>query len=210
MNKKVILTAVLSTLISPLASAQESTVVNGLDFGPLAKLIGEWKTAESGGVDLAPGQEGSKTGKGNPAVEPFYETITYEPAADAKNASGQYLTAIYYKQEVFRKRDDVKFHDQRGYLIYDKENQLVYNTYCIPRAVCVVAEGKAGDTIEFKASTRGVAETEYMTKNDTTKNFTMRLDFSKKDVITYSQATSLHVYGKPFTHTDSSTLVRVK
>jgi len=31
------------------------------------------------------------------------------------------ITALYYKQEVFRKRDNGKFHDQRGYLIYDKK-----------------------------------------------------------------------------------------
>lgn len=208
MKKSLLLVAILSA--SPLAFAQESTIVNGLDFGPLAKLIGEWKTAESGGVDIAPGQEGTKVGKGGPAVEPYYEIMTFEPAADAKNASDQYLVALYYKQEVFRKRDNGKFHDQRGYLIYDKENQMVYNSYCIPRAVCVVTEGAVGDKIQFKTKQRGIAESEYMTKNDTTTDFTMLLDISEKDVIRYSQTTSLHVYGKPFAHTDTSTLVRVK
>lgn len=208
MKKSLLLVAILSA--SPLAFAQESTIVNGLDFGPLAKLIGEWKTAESGGVDIAPGQEGTKVGKGGPAVEPYYETMIFEPAADAKNASDQYLVALYYKQEVFRKRDNGKFHDQRGYLIYDKENQMVYNSYCIPRAVCVVTEGTVGDKIQFKTKQRGIAESEYMTKNDTTTDFTMLLDISEKDVIRYSQTTSLHVYGKPFAHTDTSTLVRVK
>ncbi|MEJ3634853.1 heme-binding beta-barrel domain-containing protein [Vibrio vulnificus] len=208
MKKSLLLVAILYA--SPLAFAQESTIVNGLDFGPLAKLIGEWKTTESGGVDIAPGQEGSNVGKGGPAVEPYYETMIFEPAADAKNASDQYLVALYYKQEVFRKRDNGKFHDQRGYLIYDKENQMVYNSYCIPRAVCVVTEGKVGDKIQFKTKQRGIAESEYMSKNDTTTDFTMLLDITEKDVIRYSQTTSLHVYGKPFAHTDTSTLVRVK
>ncbi|HFQ5065557.1 heme-binding beta-barrel domain-containing protein [Vibrio vulnificus] len=208
MKKSLLLVAILYA--SPLAFAQESTIVNGLDFGPLAKLIGEWKTTEGGGVDIAPGQEGSNVGKGGPAVEPYYETMIFEPAADAKNASDQYLVALYYKQEVFRKRDNGKFHDQRGYLIYDKENQMVYNSYCIPRAVCVVTEGKVGDKIQFKTKQRGIAESEYMSKNDTTTDFTMLLDITEKDVIRYSQTTSLHVYGKPFAHTDTSTLVRVK
>ncbi|CAK3627167.1 THAP4-like heme-binding beta-barrel domain-containing protein [Vibrio crassostreae] len=208
MKSSLVLTTLL--LASPLAFSQESNVINGLDFGPLAKLVGEWKTVESGGVDIAPGQEGSKVGKGGPAVEPFYETIVFEPAADAKNASDQYLVALYYKQEVFRKSDDGKFHDQRGYLIYDKENEMVYNSYCIPRAVCVVTEGKAGDKIEFKTQKRGIAESKYMTANDTTTDFTMLLDFSEEDTIRYSQTTALHVYGKPFSHTDSSVLTRVK
>ncbi|EKG0006178.1 FABP family protein, partial [Vibrio cholerae] len=102
-----------------------------------------------------------------------------------------------------------KFHDQRGYLIYDKKNQIVYNSYCIPRAVCVVSEGEIGEKIHFKTQERGIAESKYMTKNDTTKDFTMVLDISKDDTIQYSQTTLLHVYGKPFPHTDSSTLVRV-
>lgn len=208
MKKCLLLAAILS--VSPLTFAQETTVVNGLDFGPLAKLIGEWKSAASGGVDIAPGQEGTEVGKGGTAVEPFYETMTFEPAADATNASDQYLVALYYKQEVFRKSDNVKFHDQRGYLIYDKENQMVYNSYCIPRAVCVVTEGKVGDKIEFKTQKRGIAESEYMTKNDTTTDFIMTFDMSEKDIIRYSQTTSLHVYDKPFSHTDTSTLERVK
>lgn len=143
-------TIISLALLSPFAFAQESTVLNGLDFGPLAKLAGTWKSAETGGIDLAPAQEGAEQSAGNPAIEPFYEVITFEPAADATNASQQHLVAMYYKQEVFRKRDDAKFHDQRGYFIYDKKNQMIYNTYCIPRAVCVVTEGPAGDKVTFK------------------------------------------------------------
>lgn len=101
MSKLVIPAILLAS--STLAYADSDTMINGLDFGPLAQLAGTWKSTDTGGVDVAPGQEGSKVGKGGPAVEPFYETITFEPAADAKNASEQYLVAMYYKQEVFRK-----------------------------------------------------------------------------------------------------------
>ena len=168
------------------------------------------KVSTGGGVDTAPAQVGSKVGKGGIAVETYYETFTFEPAADATNASEQYLTALYYKQEVFRKRDNGKFHDQRGYLIYDKKNQIVYNSYCIPRAVCVVAEGKAGKVMTFKTSNKGVAESQFMTQKDSTSNFMMTLDMSEKDTLKYSQVTSLSVYGKSFNHTDSGTLKRKK
>jgi len=181
-----------------------------LDFGPLAGLIGSWESTATGGVDVAPAQANTPLGEGAPAVEPYYETFTFEVAADATNASQQYLTAIYYKQEVFRKSDNQKFHDQRGYLIYDKANKMVYNSFCIPRAVCIVAEGKAGNTINFETKLEGVAESQFMTEKDRTTKFTMSLDMSKKDILTYSQATTMHVYGKPFTHTDGGTLKRVK
>lgn len=202
--------SVVLLVSSSLAHAEANTTINGLDFGPLSLLVGTWKSVESGGVDVAPGKEGSSAGKGNPAVEPFYETITFEPAADAQNASDQYLVAMYYKQEVFRKRDNGKFHDQRGYLIYDKKNEMIYNAYCIPRAVCVVTEGKAGKKIDFKTGKRGIAESSYMTKNDSTTDFVMSLDFTEENTLKYSQTTNLQVYGKPFAHSDSGFLKKIK
>ena len=208
MNKLVIPAILLAS--STLAHADSDTTINGLDFGPLAQLVGTWKSTDSGGVDVALGQEGSKVGKGGPAVEPYYETFTFEPAADAKNASDQYLVAMYYKQEVFRKSDNGKFHDQRGYLIYDKKNQIIYNSYCIPRAVCVVVEGKAGNKVDFKTGKRGIAESSYMSANESTTDFMMSLDFSVKDQLKYNQTTSLQVYGKPFAHSDSGTLIKIK
>ncbi|MBS0452904.1 MAG: FABP family protein [Proteobacteria bacterium] len=181
----------------------------GMDFGPLTKLVGTWKSVETGGVDVAPAQAKSPAGKGQPAVSPFYEIMTFEPAADATNASEQYLVALYYKQEVFRKSDNKKFHDQRGYLIYDKQNQMVYNSFCVPRAACVVAEGKAGNKMTLKAMPGGIAESEYLAKNGRTTAFSMTLDLSGDD-LKYSQQTGLQIYNKSFEHIDSDALARAK
>ncbi|MFP3643422.1 heme-binding beta-barrel domain-containing protein [Paraburkholderia sp. SIMBA_054] len=200
---------VAAALVAPVtASYAQETVINGMDFGPLAKFVGTWKTVASGGTDVAPGQAGSKVGKGGPAVEPYYETLSFEPAADAKNASDQYLAAMYYKLEVFRKRDNKKFHDQRGYLLYDKKSQMVYDTFCIPRGVCVVAEGKPGSKMTLTSQSKGVAESQYMVKNDDVTGFTITFDISG-DTLKYAQTTGLNVYGKPFSHVDTSTLSKV-
>ncbi len=72
-----------------------------------------------------------------------------------------------------------------------------------------MAEGQVGDKIQFKTMQNGVAESEYLLENDTTQGFIMTLDISEDDVISYTQTTQLRVYGKPFSHTDTSTLVRV-
>ncbi|MCK8070060.1 heme-binding beta-barrel domain-containing protein [Vibrio sp. 1CM23M] len=205
--KKLLVLGIAAAISVP-AVADHNTI-NGMDFGPLAKLVGTWKSVETGGVDISPGQEGTEVGKGGPAVTPFYEVMTFEVAADATNASDQYLVALYYKQEVFRKADDSKFHDQRGYFIYDQKNQVVYNSYCVPRTTCVTAEGPAGDTMTLVASKRGIAESEYMTDNATTTGFTMNISISD-DTLTYSQTTGLEIYDNAFAHTDSSTLVKVK
>lgn len=198
--------SILTTLALALNFPQMA-LAKDFDLGPLAPLVGKWKTVDSG-IDLAPGRADSTMGKGSPAVEPFYEIRTFEVAADAVNASDQYLVAIYYKQEVFRKRDDAKFHDQRGYLIYDKKNNMVYNSYCIPRAVCVVAEGKAGSKMTLTAPQRGIAESSYMNTKATTTSFTMTINISP-DMLTYSQTTGLKIYGKDFPHTDSATLKKL-
>ncbi len=197
-----------------LTSITLSMSFNGLamaakpDFGPLQPLIGSWKSVNPG-VDVAPGRTDSAVGQGGQAVEPFYEIRTFEPAADAVNASDQSVVAIYYKQEVFRQRDDTKFHDQRGYLIYDKKNQMVYNSYCVPRAVCVVAEGKAGTKMTLTAPGRGISESSFMSENATTQEFSMTMEIGD-NTLSYAQTTKLNIYGKDFTHTDAAKLEKIR
>jgi len=188
-------------------AAAETGVIAGLDYGPLVGLIGTWKSAPNGGVDVAPGQAGSKVGKGKPAVSPYYETITYTPAGGAVNASEQHLAALYYRQQVFAKSDNKQFHDQTGYLIYDKKAQKVYDTFCIPRGVCVVAEGAPGTTMTLKTQSKGVAETQFMLKTDRTEAFSVTFTLSG-NTLKYDQKTDLQVYGKPFSHTDSSSTLK--
>lgn len=195
-----------------IAQTQTPAPLPKLDFGPFQMLIGTWKSNDKGGVDVAPGRKGSPVGQGGPAVEPFYEIITFEPAADAVNASQQDLVALYYSQEVFRKSNNTKFHDQRGYIIYDKKNKIAYNSFCIPRNTCVVAEGPVGDgkIIKFETKSNGVAESEFMVKNAATNSFVMTLNLTNPKQISYQQTTMLQIYGRPFPHTDSSILNKIK
>jgi len=192
---------------STAVTVAETGVIAGLDYGPLVGLIGTWKSAPNGGVDVAPGQAGSTVGKGKPAVTPFYETITYTAAGGAVNASAQHLAALYYRQQVFAKSNNKKFHDQTGYLIYDKKDQKVYDTFCIPRGVCVVAEGAPGTTMTLKTQSKGVAETQFMLKTDRTQAFSITFTLSG-NTLKYEQKTDLKVYGKSFSHTDSSGMLK--
>src|ERR1035437_6221450 len=111
--------------VSATQASASSGVIAGVDYGPLVGRVGAWKSPPNGGVDVAPGQAGSKVGKGKPAVSPYYETITYTPAGEAVNASEQHLAAMYYRQQVFAKSDNKQFHDQTGYLIYAKRGKQV-------------------------------------------------------------------------------------
>jgi hypothetical protein len=192
------------------ANPAPSIIINGTvqDYGPLAALIGTWKTVPSTGVDVAPGQAGSDDGKGGTAVSPFYEIITVTPNIPDTNNSDQDLISVSYHQAVYRTTNNHLFHDQIGYLSYDKKNNLVFDTSCVPRAVCFVAEGRPGSTMILTTKSQGVAQTQYMVHNDSTNSVKVTLALSG-NTLKYKYETHLFVYGKPFDHTDEDTLTKV-
>ena len=159
-------------------------------------------------VDVAPGQTGSDVGKGGKAVSPFYETITFTPNIPVTNNSVQNLISLFYHQAVYRTTNNHWFHDQIGYLTYDQTNNLVYDTFCIPRAVCVVAEGRPGKTLVLTTKSQGIAQTQYMVHNDQTNFVKITLSVSGNK-LKLKYVTHLFVYGKPFDHTDQDTLEKV-
>jgi len=92
-------------------------------------------------------------------------------------------------------------------LIYDKKNQRVYDAFCIPRAVCIVAEGAPGAKMTLTTQSKGESETQFMLKNDDTRAFSVTFELAG-NTLKYSEKTDLQLHGKPFTHVDSSTLVK--
>jgi hypothetical protein len=185
-------------------------IINGKvqNYGPLAAYIGTWKTVPQTGVDVAPGQTGSDVGRGGKAVSLFYETITITPDIPETNSSTQHLISVFYHQQIYRTTNHHWFHDQIGYLIWDKTNNLVYDTFCIPRAVCVVAEGRPGNPMVLATKSQGVAQTQYMVRNDIAESVKAMFQVSG-NTLKYKETTDLFVYGKPFIHTDQDTLTKV-
>jgi hypothetical protein len=191
------------------ANPAQNIIINGKvqDYGPLAALLGTWKTVPSTGVDVAPGQAPDAP-KGAKAVSPFYEIITITPNIPDTNNSAQPLISVFYHQAVYRTTNNHLFHDQIGYLTYDKTNNLVYDTACVPRAVCFVAEGRPGNTMILTTKSQGIAQTQYMVHNDSSNSVKITLALSG-NTLKYKYETHLFVYGKPFDHTDEDTLTKV-
>lgn len=175
---------------------------------PLTKLIGTWEGDV--GVDVSPGQSGSGSPAGTAATTPYYEKIVISNGAGATNASVQDLVTVRYHQMVFKKSDNQQFHDQVGYLIWDKKNNKIYNSFCIPRAVCAVAEGDLKDVNEFTMSSKAnnIAESSFMIKNAKTNTFTITLKYNKDGTLSYTQITDIFIYGEPFSHVDASVLTK--
>lgn len=185
-------------------------VINGKvqDYGPLTPLIGTWKSVPGAGLDVAPGQVGSAVGKGRKASSPFYEIITFRPNIPDTNNSSEFLISLSYHQAIYRKSNNHWFHDQIGYLTYDKTNNLIYDTSCIPRSVCFVAEGRPASPLVLTTRSQGIAQAQYMIRNDATNSVKVTLDVSGS-TLKYRYETSLFVYGKPFAHTDNDVLTKV-
>ncbi len=186
-----------------------STVIDGIDYGPLAGLVGQWQGDK--GMDIAPDPDMPKE------ENPYYETIVYEAVGDATNANRQVLAVLFYRQVVSRKSDRKVFHDQCGYWTWDKATGEVTHSLTIPRAMCVLAGGKAATsgsatTLEVQAKLGdadwGVVQQPFLRDNASTKAFRIALTVDG-NTLKYREITTLDIYGKTFAHSDENELTRV-
>ena len=181
-----------------------------IDYGPLTGLIGTWTGAR--GLDVAPEPDGTEN-------NPYYETIIFEAAGDVDNAESQKLAVIRYHQVVQRKSNDEIFHDQVGHWMWDAGEGLIMQTLAIPRAVCVVAGGKAktaeneSGVITLSVSAKlndpdwGIIESPFMRDKASTLEY-QHETIIEPDRLTYEQTTVLDIYGRRFDHTDKNVLTR--
>lgn len=187
----------------------EATTIDGIDYGPLAGLVGVWEGDR--GVDRAPEPDGEER-------NPYYETIVFEAAGDVDNAETQTLAIVRYQQTVSRKSNDEVFHNQVGYWCWDSSDNTIVESFVIPRGVGVVAEGKCAapadpaDEVVLEVATdeaNGVCQAQFMLKNARTTGFSHTLTI-KGDDMSYTQSTMLDIYDKKaYDHKDLNTLRRV-
>ncbi|MEH6589468.1 MAG: heme-binding beta-barrel domain-containing protein [Halioglobus sp.] len=187
------------------------TTIDGVNYGPLAALIGVWQGDK--GVDRAPEPDGEER-------NPYYETLIFEAAGDVTNAEEQTLAVVHYKQVVSRKSNDEVFHHQVGYWLWDSADDTLVETFTIPRAVAVVAGGKLAqpenldtelvfDVAADAASPEfGIVQAPFMYNKAKTTAFTHTITVNGDDM-RYSETTVLDIYGKAnYDHKDVNTLKR--
>ncbi len=175
---------------------------------PLSKLIGVWKG--DSGVDLAPKPIKDEN-------NPYYETLTFEPVdIEIENAEEQELIAVKYDLIVREKSNDKVSHSEVGYWIWDKNENTIMNSFSIPRGVCVLAGGTIkgiGNKLILNVSAEnedskwGIIQSPFMLKKAKTLAF-CREFIIVDNTLTYTQETTLDIYGKIFNHTDDNTLIK--
>lgn len=186
------------------------SVIDGIDYGPLALLVGVWEGDK--GVDKAPEKDGEERNL-------FYETILFEAIGDVTNAQEQTLAVLRYHQIVRRKSNDKVFHNETGYYSWDSRTGVISQAFAIPRGVALVAggtarsdaENPAATVIELKAADGdadwGIAQAPFMRDKARTVAFTHKLTVDG-DSLVYAESTVLDIYGRTYDHTDINRLKR--
>ncbi len=186
-----------------------NTVIDNVDYGPLAQLIGKW--IGNKGLDRAP------DANADPDESLFSDEIVFSVAGPAENAEEQQLVAIKYHHVVRKLEDGHIFHDQIGHWIYEQSTNTIMHSLTIPRAVCVLAGGQYhendGTSIfhvlaKAGSETFGIVQSPFMFEKAKTTAFEMKMSVNNNE-LHYQEITSLHIYGKDFEHVDESTLHRV-
>src|SRR3569623_1428248 len=124
------------------ADVDPDTLAN---LGPLRRLAGTWQGEH--GVDLNPKAEG-------PERRVFIEHIDLQPIAPQANGP-QLFYGLRYHNHINTREEDITFHDQVGYWLWEPATGLVLQTLAIPRGQIALAKGFAepGAT-SFKVSAR--------------------------------------------------------
>lgn len=191
-----------------MSGSTNDSIIEGIDYGPLACLVGEWKG--DSGMDVAPEPDDDEH-------NPYYETIVFTAAGDVTNAEEQTLAVVSYHQEVRRKSNGKVFHDQVGYWLWDAATGVIVQTLTIPRAVTLLAGGAARQedettVIEVKAvdgaEDWGIQQSPFMQEKARTMAFSHSVRVTG-DKLVYEESTLLDIYGKHnYEHTDGNSLQR--
>lgn len=187
----------------------ESTIIEGVEYGPLAALVGVWKGDK--GVDRAPEPDGEEKNL-------YYETILFETIGDVTNAESQTLSVLRYHQVVSRKSNDKVFHNETGYWMWDPQSNVIMQSFSIPRGVAVLAGGHAepltyGEEHIFEVSAAvgdpdwGILQSPFMRDNAKTLSFTHKISV-EGEMMKYSQTMLLDIYDKQYEHKDINRLRR--
>ena len=185
-----------------------STSINGVDYGPLFQLLGQWWGDR--GLNLSPEPDGEDKNA-------YYDEIEFAPAGAAENAEEQKLVCVQYRQLVRKRKNGKIFHDQIGHWMFEPSTGLLMHSLSIPRGVCVLAGGSisdegAGHRFNVSATagdeTFGVVQSPFMVEKAKTTAFSMSL-LVDGDELSYREVTSLDIYGRAFEHVDEATLQRI-
>jgi hypothetical protein len=178
------------------------------NLGPLRRLAGTWEGMK--GVDLNPKADG-------PERREFRERIIFEPIDPQANGP-QLFYGLRYHIHINTPEEDITFHDQVGYWLWEPATGLVLQTIAIPRGQVAIASGQATPDAATLVLTATRGETEYGICSAAFLEYAFRTDSYRIEILfeedgswRYTINTVLSVRGQPqpFQHRDENQLVKV-
>ena len=186
------------------ADVDPDTLAN---LGPLRRLAGTWQSAE--GRDVNPKAQG-------PEHRDFIENIIFEPIDPQANGP-QLFYGLRYHIRITTAEEDIAFHDQVGYWLWEPATGLVLQTLAIPRGQTAIAAGTATPdsdklllTAERGQTEYGICSTAFLEHAFRTDRYQIELTFNPDGSFSYVIETTLEVRGQgPFNHRDINRLVKI-
>lgn len=178
------------------------------NLGPLRRLAGVWEGQR--GVDINPKADG-------PETRQYYERIELQPIDPQANGP-QLFYGLRYHLHVNTREEDIAFHDQVGYWLYEAATGLILQTLAIPRGQIAIAAGHAEPDAkklvlraERGQTEYGICSTTFLDLAFRTDSYQITVDFHDDGTWSYISDTTLVVKGRdePFLHRDRNKLVKI-
>jgi hypothetical protein len=178
------------------------------NLGPLRRLAGTWEGRK--GVDLNPKADG-------PEQRDYIERVAFEPIDPQANGP-QLLYGLRYHIHINTEEEDITFHDQVGYWLWEPATGMVLQSLTIPRGQTVLASGQAAAdadrlvvTAERGSTENGICSTAFLEYAFRTDAYRLEVTFNPDGSWSYVSDTTLVVRGRaePFLHRDRNTLVKI-
>ncbi len=178
------------------------------NLGPLRRLAGIWEGQR--GVDLNPKADG-------PEQRDYYERIEMQPIDPQANGP-QLFYGLRYHVHINTREEDITFHDQVGYWLWEPATGLILQTLAIPRGQVAIAAGHAEPhatrlvlQAERGQTEYGICSTTFLELAFKTTSYRIEVDFHDDGSWSYVSDTTLLVRGRdePFLHRDRNTLVKI-
>jgi hypothetical protein len=178
------------------------------NLGPLRRLAGIWEGRR--GRDVNPKADG-------PEHRDYLERIEMQPIDPQANGP-QLFYGLRYHVHINTPEEDITFHDQVGYWLWEPATGLVLQTLAIPRGQIAIAAGHAdpdAKRLVVKAergqTDYGICSTTFLEQAFRTDHYRIEVEFHDDGSWSYDLDTTLMVKGRdaPFQHRDRNRLTKI-
>ena len=190
-----------------------TTILGPQKLGPLSPLVGEWEGDV--GVDLSYHNQDDETSKTS-----YFEKADFKPIPIQENGK-QVLWGLRYSMTAWRHGEEAMdpFHDEIGFLLWDKTNKQVIRDVVFGRGIAILAGSSAEPRdreLHFDAKpgdpSYGILQNRYLMERAEIRDFTSTFTINDNGTFSYTSDLLLRLAatGMEMHHTDENTLHLVK